>query len=52
MRSAGRRRRRAMRAAMIMFRSPSAHVKYWQKSGNTCHKLVVIVAVHESAFGT
>jgi len=31
-------RRRAMRAAMITFRSPSAHVSYWRKSGNTCRK--------------
>jgi len=31
---------------MITFRSPSAHVNYWRKSGNTCRK------VHESAFGT
>jgi hypothetical protein len=23
---------------MIMFRSPSAHVNYWRKSGNTCRK--------------
>src|SRR6516164_7932082 len=32
----GRRRRHGRRAAMIMFRSPSAHVNYWRKSGNTC----------------
>jgi len=25
-------------AAMITFRSPSAHVSYWRKSGNTCRK--------------
>ena len=23
---------------MITFRSPSAHVNYWRKSGNTCRK--------------
>jgi hypothetical protein len=31
-------RRRAMRAAMITFRSPSAHVSHWRKSDNTCRK--------------
>jgi two-component system, cell cycle response regulator DivK len=36
MRLAGRRRRRARQAAMITFRSPSARVNYWRKSGNTC----------------
>jgi len=30
-----RKRRRGRPAAMIMFRSPSAHVNYWQKSGNS-----------------
>ena len=33
-----RRRRRARRAVMTTFRSPSAHVNYWRKSGNTCRK--------------
>ena len=37
---------------MIMFRSLSAHVNYWQKSGNSCRNLGAIAAVHESAFGT
>jgi CheY-like chemotaxis protein len=32
-------RRREWPAAMITFRSPSAHVNYWRKSGNTCPKL-------------
>src|SRR5262249_51176554 len=32
----GRRRRRERRAAMITCQSPSAHVNYWRKSGNTC----------------
>src|SRR6516225_5588005 len=39
MRSMGKKRRRAQPAAMIMFRSPSAHVSYWRKSGNTCPRL-------------
>src|SRR5262249_13692385 len=34
----GRKRRRARRAVMTMFRSPSVHVNYWRKSGNTCRK--------------
>jgi CheY-like chemotaxis protein len=38
MRSAGRRRRRARRAVMTTFRSPSAHVNYWRKLGNTSPK--------------
>ena len=38
MRSAAKKRRRARRAAMITFRSPSAHVSYWRKSGNSCPK--------------
>jgi hypothetical protein len=38
--------------AMIMFRSPSAHVSYWRKSANSCLKRASIAAVHESAFGT
>jgi response regulator receiver domain-containing protein len=52
MRSAGRRRKPARLAVMITFRSPSAHVNYWQKSGNTCPKLASFAAVHESVFGT
>ena len=39
MRLAGRRRKRGQPAAMIMFRSPLAHVSCWRKSGNTCPKL-------------
>jgi CheY-like chemotaxis protein len=31
-------KRRVQRTAMIMFRSPSAHVSYWQKFANTCPK--------------
>ena len=38
MHSAGRRRKREQPAAMITFRSPSAHVSYWRKSGNICPK--------------
>jgi two-component system, cell cycle response regulator DivK len=34
----GGRRRRARRAVTITFRSPSAHVNYWRKSGNTYRK--------------
>ena len=47
-----RKRRRGRPAAMIMFRSPSAHVNYWRKSGNTCPSAALFAAVHESAFGT
>ena len=42
MRSAGRRRRRAKRAVMTTFRSPSVHVNYWQKSVSICPRLPVI----------
>jgi hypothetical protein len=35
MRSAARRERRARRAVMTTFRSASAHLNYWRKSGNT-----------------
>ena len=38
MRSAGRKRTHARRAAMTMFRSPSAHVSYWLKLSNTSRK--------------
>jgi hypothetical protein len=38
MRSAVKDRRRDWPAAMITFRSPSAHVNYWRKSGNICPK--------------
>jgi CheY-like chemotaxis protein len=34
----GEEKRRARRAVTTTFRSPSAHVSYWQKSGNTCPK--------------
>jgi two-component system cell cycle response regulator DivK len=37
-RSAVKDRKREWPAAMITFRSPSAHVNYWRKSGNTCPK--------------
>jgi PleD family two-component response regulator len=33
MRSAVKKRRRGRRAAMITFRSPSAHVSYWRRLG-------------------
>jgi hypothetical protein len=36
---------------MIMFRSPSAHVNYLRKSGNTCPSAALIAALHESASG-
>jgi CheY-like chemotaxis protein len=51
-RLAARRRRRARRAAMIMFRSPSAHVNCWRKFDNTCPSAALFAALHESAFGT
>ena len=35
---------------MITCRSHSAHVNYWQKLGNTCPKLGIVAAVHESQF--
>ena len=35
----GEGRRRGRRAVMITFRSLSAHVNYWRKSGNTCPEL-------------
>jgi len=38
MRSAAKDRRRAQPAAMITFRSPSAHVNYWRKLDSTCPK--------------
>jgi CheY-like chemotaxis protein len=38
MHSAGRRRKRGQPAAMITFRSPSAHVNYWRRLGNACPK--------------
>src|SRR5215469_18360798 len=38
MRSAAKDKRRERPAAMITFRSPSAHVSYWRKSGNICPK--------------
>ncbi|MFZ0151256.1 MAG: response regulator [Xanthobacteraceae bacterium] len=34
----GEEKRRGRRAVTITFRSRSAHVNYWQKSGNTCLK--------------
>jgi CheY-like chemotaxis protein len=34
---AWRSRRRVRPVVMIMFRSPSAHVSYWPKSGSTRH---------------
>src|SRR5262249_55232249 len=43
MRLAGRKRRRARRAAMITSRSLSAQVNYWQKSGNTCPKRGIVL---------
>src|SRR6516162_7220750 len=39
MRSAAKDRRRERPAAMITFRSPSAHVSYWRRLSNTCPKL-------------
>ena len=42
MRSAGRRRRRARRGAMIMFRSRSVRVSYWRKSDNTCPRRGIV----------
>ena len=40
-------------AAMITFRSPSAHVNYWQRLGNTCPRKpsILIAAVHGSGNG-
>jgi CheY-like chemotaxis protein len=34
----GEGKKAARRAVMTTFRSPSAHVNYWRKSGNTCRK--------------
>src|SRR5262249_1811482 len=39
MRSAAKHKRRERPAAMTTFRSPSAHVNYWRKLGNTCPKI-------------
>ena len=45
-------RHRRAKAAMIMFRSPSAHVNHWRRLGNTSPKTGFDAAVRESAFGT
>src|SRR5215469_5302563 len=52
MRSAAKDKRRKRPAAMITFRSPSAHVSYWRKSGNICPKKPANYPGHRSREAT
>ena len=52
MRSAAKDKRRERPAAMTTFRSPSAHVTYWRKSGNICPKKPANYPGHRSREAT
>ena len=42
----GEEKRHGQLVVMITFRSPSAHVNYWRKLGNTCNSGGTIAAAH------
>jgi hypothetical protein len=48
--SAVKKRRHGRRAVMITLRSPSAHVNYWRRLGNTCPKTGINCCSDQSAW--